>query len=123
MSEHEPRDRCKSIPICLAGNPWAGPFHEPLDRCKIEPAVLQAIEEERERQEQQWPGQQCPPAEWHLILSEEHGELAQAILRESNPGDDRHGESSVKEELIQVAAVAVRWLEAIKGAADETTDL
>ncbi len=94
-------------------------YVRPLGRQLVRPPLARAVQQiyrERLRQNAKWPGQQHPPAEWHLILSEEMGELAQAILRESFPEDDRHGDSSVKTELIHVAAVAFQWLERIEEA-------
>ncbi len=60
-----------------------------------------------------WGPQHHPPAVWFLILSEEVGELAQAILRETFPDDGRHGDSSVEKELVQVAAVVIQWLQSM----------
>lgn len=47
---------------------------------------------------------------WLAILMEEVGEVAKAILE--------HDLDNVEEEIIQVAAVAVCWLESKKGAKD-----
>ena len=50
-----------------------------------------------------------PDSDWHLILSEEVGEVAQAILE----GTRLEMEDLIKieGEIVQVAAVAVAWLE------------
>lgn len=58
---------------------------------------------ERARQDAKWGVQRHDPARWHLILSEEVGEVAEAILK--------GGPVEAFEELVQVAAVAVAWLE------------
>lgn len=79
--------------------------------------VYALIDEERERQRAKWSG----PHAWGsgdcssgdvadivkvAVLSEECGEVAAAVLDASfHPG-------YVREELVQVAAVAVAWLEA-----------
>ena len=64
--------------------------------------VFDIIKKECERQEKKW-GQQChPDAIWHLILSEEVGEVAEAVLE-----DDQ---DQIRAELIQCAAVIVTWL-------------
>lgn len=61
------------------------------------------IRAERERQEAKWGEQNHDDLKWLAILTEEVGELAQAIL-EGNA-------SGIKVERIQVAAVAVAWME------------
>lgn len=70
--------------------------------------VFDLIHKERVRQDAKWgPKNRLiigDDSERHLILSEEVGEVAKAILE----GDD------VEAELIQVAAVAVAWLEVIR---------
>ncbi|WP_306010484.1 hypothetical protein [Bacillus sp. MMSF_3328] len=62
--------------------------------------ILFAIAAERERQEELHPNVHSEP---HLlaVLMEEVGEVAKALQEDSN----------ITEELIHVAAVAVRWLE------------
>lgn len=72
-------------------------------------AVLSEVREERERQNETWG----PPdrrghdfATWFPILMEEVGEASQAFLQE-RPAD-------MIEELVQVAAVAVAMIEAIR---------
>jgi NTP pyrophosphatase (non-canonical NTP hydrolase) len=62
--------------------------------------ILYAIAAERERQDTLHPNTHSEP---HLlaVLMEEVGEVAKAMQEDSN----------ITEELIQVAAVAVRWLE------------
>jgi len=67
--------------------------------------VLSAVYSERARQRKKWGDQSNRhPLYWMVILSEEHGELAKALLNEK-------GKEALKEELIQVAAVCVAWLE------------
>lgn len=66
--------------------------------------IYALINAERERQDRKW-GEQADhsPEKWLAILTEEVGETAEAILEHNRP--------NMIEELIQVAAVAVRWLE------------
>lgn len=81
-----------------------------------QPAIWQAILEERERQAVQWG----EPHWWGVgdcsspnvaapvkvaVLAEELGEVARALLDNDPDG--------LRRELIQVAAVAVAWLEAV----------
>lgn len=55
-------------------------------------------------------------SEKYLVLAEEVGEVARAVLNLQNYSRDYPADlSSVKEELIQAAAVAVAWLEFIDG--------
>ncbi|SOK58393.1 hypothetical protein [Yersinia phage fHe-Yen9-04] len=48
------------------------------------------------------------PFLWHVILSEEVGEVAQAILHDEFGGDHA---GTAREELVQVAAVALQIIE------------
>ncbi|MCL6600641.1 hypothetical protein [Alicyclobacillus macrosporangiidus] len=71
--------------------------------------AFQKIHEERKRQDHLHP-------EWHghqhglVVLAEEFGEVAKALYEyHQDPTADRYEE--LKEELVQVAAVCVRWLE------------
>lgn len=65
------------------------------------------IESERERQDQKWGKRNEHDGDADLVLNavltEEVGEVAQAVLRVDV--------DNLREELVQVAAVAVRWLE------------
>ncbi len=62
------------------------------------------IHEERQRQDREWGEQNHDDLYWLGILTEEVGELAKAIIE-----GDCHG----AKELVEVAAVAVQWLDAI----------
>lgn len=74
--------------------------------------VANHINEERRRQDAKWGSQRhLPPAVWLAILTEEVGEVAEQIL-EARAGNARAGE--LRKELIQVAAVATAWLEALE---------
>jgi NTP pyrophosphatase (non-canonical NTP hydrolase) len=72
--------------------------------------VLVEVLAERKAQEQKWGQQNHPVANYYLILLEEVGEVAKAVLEEN------FGQGILKDaraELIQVAAVAVAMIESI----------
>lgn len=73
------------------------------------PAILQEVLQERERQQVKWGEQDHDPAIWLMILGEEVGEVNNAALEHlmGNLPDL----SAYREELIQVAAVAVQAVE------------
>lgn len=72
--------------------------------------IVDEILNERKKQDIKWGQQNHNNATWNLILSEEVGEVAKSIL-EARFGNARLEET--REELIQVAAVALAWLECI----------
>lgn len=92
--------------------------------------VLTAVYSERLRQEalrnagkfaytcaDRWSGDEgvpIPPAEKLAVLAEEFGEVARAVC-ELQPGDTET-RSRLRDELIQVAAVAVAWVESLEEA-------
>lgn len=65
-----------------------------------------AIILERHRQDRKWGVQNLTDAEFMCVLAEEVGEVANAINDGLTP-------EHVRKELVQVAAVAVKWLEAM----------
>jgi hypothetical protein len=74
---------------------------------KIE-SILQDIIEERLRQNDKWGKQNHKPAGWLSILGEEYGEVCKAVcdnLYRIGPNPN------YREELIQVAAVAIQMIE------------
>lgn len=82
--------------------------------------ILLAIVTERDRQEElraagRFLHSAASPALAHsercLILGEEFGEVARACLEASQLANDSHGKL-IRTELIQLAAVALAWLEA-----------
>lgn len=73
--------------------------------------ILAEIVLERGRQDEQWGEQNRTDSRWLDILVEEVGEAAKAL----NQGQPIEGE------LIQIAAVAVVWLECVKRRDDEET--
>jgi NTP pyrophosphatase (non-canonical NTP hydrolase) len=71
--------------------------------------VYRDIDDERERQEEKWGPQLHSWPIWAAILAEESGEVAEACLRAHWQEDG--GMAHLREELVQVAAVAVQMLE------------
>jgi NTP pyrophosphatase (non-canonical NTP hydrolase) len=70
---------------------------------------LQAIRDERTRQDRKWGfPQHRSTAEWMTILAEEVGEVAMEANEVHFRARDR---SELVTELVQVAAVCVSWLE------------
>ena len=67
--------------------------------------IILEVVGERQAQLQKWGIQNHTDAMWLAILHEETGEAATGILE----GD----EENLRAELVQVAAVAVAWVEAI----------
>lgn len=67
--------------------------------------ILDKIYDERVRQTIKWGIQDHDDTLWSVILGEEFGEVCRAVYEM----DDKE----VEEELVQVAAVAVAWLESL----------
>ncbi len=82
--------------------------------------VLNDIREERARQDAKW-GDQSGHSDyvWNAILGEEAGEVAKAVLEHEIAYamlEDIRDElvlGDIRDELVQVAAVAVAWIEAL----------
>jgi NTP pyrophosphatase (non-canonical NTP hydrolase) len=72
--------------------------------------ALNAVIFERERQLKKWGEQNHPSYTWLAILSEEVGEMAQAMLHTEFGG---YAKGKVKEEAIHVAAVALQLVECL----------
>ena len=66
------------------------------------------VAHEQDRQREKWGEQNHDARTWALILGEEVGEVSRAILAELFGGM-----GYVREELVQVAAVACSWIECI----------
>lgn len=80
--------------------------------------ALEAVLDERQRQENHWPGQTCADALPHTaklaILLEEVGEVAHELTEALNAGDiEAPDTDKLRTELVQVAAVAVAWIESL----------
>jgi len=74
----------------------------------MNPATLAAIQEELVRQDAKWGSQRALPARtWGMILGEEFGEVCQAI--------NERDAVSAREELVQVAAVAIQAIDSLDG--------
>jgi len=67
--------------------------------------ILHAIAKERTRQDNKWGIQRLEDSQMMLVLVEEVGEVAKASLEGY--------QLRLREELIQVAAVAVKWVETL----------
>lgn len=72
--------------------------------------AFRAILNERQRQYEKWGEQNHDDYRWLAILVEEIGELSQCALHDEFGG---HAAGKLQEELVQVAAVAVSWLECL----------
>lgn len=74
--------------------------------------VLFAVANERDAQTAKWGEQNHDPMVWGAILGEEVGELAQAMLNDKFGGSEHTSHSSsMRAEAVQVAAVAVAFIE------------
>lgn len=78
---------------------------------------LNAVEQERIRQLKKWGHQPCE-SPWSDILMEEVGEVSKAKLEMPKPPytceEVRAGRKRMQEELVQVAAVAIAWAQALE---------
>ncbi|CAM3669676.1 hypothetical protein DESA109040_19265 [Deinococcus saxicola] len=82
--------------------------------------VLAEILAERQRQDAKWGGQDHDPSTWLMVLAEEVGEANQAVLEMLFPTYDKRAAergprtlAEYRQELIQVAAVAVAAIESL----------
>lgn len=67
---------------------------------------LNEVDQERDRQDRKWGSQRhLDDRTWLTILVEEVGEIARASLE--------HDPEGLRKELVQVAAVAVAWMEGV----------
>lgn len=76
--------------------------------------VLLDVAKERGRQIRLYGHQQKNNSEWLAVLVEEVGEAAQAMQKDTEAAKDTDADDLYKE-LVQVAAVAVKWAEVVKG--------
>lgn len=72
--------------------------------------IFADISAERARQDQKWGEQFHDLLLWNAILAEECGEVAEAAMK-ARFGDDAERIAELREELVQVAAVAVHFIE------------
>lgn len=73
--------------------------------------ILDLLTKERYRQNKKWGEQNHPDEFWLAILSEEVGEVAEALLHNKFGGK---AAGTLRNELVQVTAVAVQWLECLE---------
>lgn len=73
-------------------------------------AVLEEVGFERAAQNAKWGEQNHDDFIWSAILGEEVGEVCKAALHDRFGGEEAGGQ---REELLQVAAVAIAWVECI----------
>jgi hypothetical protein len=83
---------------------------------------LVAVMVERAQQIEKWGEQNHDDLAWLAILTEEVGEAAECVCKTSvGPAtveDPEHFGGDLEREVIQIAAVAVAWVEAIKRRGD-----
>jgi NTP pyrophosphatase (non-canonical NTP hydrolase) len=72
------------------------------------PIAYRRIADERDRQDAKWGEQNHSNMRWLAILSEEVGEVAKAMLWNTDVSQDE-----IYDEITHVAAVAVAWMDAI----------
>lgn len=77
----------------------------------INTKTIDAISDERELQDKEHGVPNNEDKDWALILMEEVGEVAKEVLCGGRP----QRAYELRQELIQVAAVAVAWIEDIDG--------
>jgi NTP pyrophosphatase (non-canonical NTP hydrolase) len=73
--------------------------------------AIELIINERKRQDEKWGKRDHHDFVWNAILNEEVGEVAHELL---NPAPYR-----LRKEIVQVAAVAVAWIEMILNQEEE----
>lgn len=81
----------------------------------IEVEVLKDINEERERQDEEWGEQNHSPVIWMPILMEEVGEAAQEAVKSHFADEGVYGKhvDLYRQEMIQVAALAIAMIESL----------
>lgn len=83
-----------------------------LDKVIAFERVMDQVRRERARQDVMWGEQNHDDAGWNYILGEEYGEVQKALCENhfdyagADPGE-------IRKELIETAAVAIAWVEAI----------
>ncbi len=73
-------------------------------------SAMQSVLAERRRQNEKWGEQNHHDFVWLAVATEELGEVAQAMLHDQFGGDHA---GTVRDELVQLAAVALQWIECI----------
>ena len=89
-----------------------------LDPTMREHNGLGCVATERIKQNAKWGEQNHDSLKWFAILAEEFGEVANAINEEFPTIKSQYSQEAIEDnleyELIQVAAVAVAWVECIR---------
>ncbi len=76
--------------------------------------VINAVEDERKRQDDKWGQQNHNIFKWLTILGEEYGEACKDAFDANQPSaDEQFYTPRIRKELIEVAAVAVAIVESI----------
>jgi NTP pyrophosphatase (non-canonical NTP hydrolase) len=75
--------------------------------------VISDVRAERERQDEKWGEQNHMPDRWMCILMEEVGEAAKEILEAQATILVPRGRKKFREEMVQVAAVALAIIECV----------
>lgn len=87
-----------------------GPYSAKEWNTEMSLIIFEEIAAERTLQDAKWGEQNHADFPWLAILTEEVGEVAQAALHDVFGGSHA---GTLRHELMQVAAVAVGWLECI----------
>lgn len=82
--------------------------------------ILKEVEEERKRQDSKWGVQNHHPMVWLSILGEEFGEVNRGAQEAYFDNYESYGDwGNYREELIQVAAVAVAMVQSLDRGEDK----
>ena len=113
---HRVCKRCGGGRGLLAGDIDGGLFFGEAEQAAMENKVINEVLAERKRQDSFWGEQNHNPVKYLLILNEEVGEANKAICDHIDFSNDSIFEKGLKEyrnELIQVAAVAIAMVECL----------
>lgn len=101
---YEAKEKRRAIEHATVMSRKLAECREALVSCKASNALEEwaDVKAEMEAQVDKWGEQHHPDGFWHLILAEEVGEVAQAILQRKR-GD-------IEREIVQCAAVCLSWL-------------
>ncbi len=84
---------------------WDEWFYSDRVNAHMEKGIFAEVVSEMASQDKKWsPDRNLDPLLWNAILGEEVGEVSKAILE---------GDENLRQELIQVAAVAIQFIECI----------
>ena len=80
------------------------------DHASVQERILEEIQAERRRQTEKFGPMDNTPSTWAIILGEEVGEVCRAVL-DARASLDAVSLTNYRQELIQVAAVAIAAIE------------